>query len=183
MASGEHAREYWPLSPRFGIGWGKSLAAGEMVRLQMVSALDGYWSDASRMLVMGDPSPQQKAAYEQVVTLRNVALEQIRPEVAAHDVYRAIREAADAHGIDLVDDLGVGHGVGVTAYEPPYLNASDGTILRAGMVLVLDLITRRTNWQLLRSKDTLVVTEDGCRIVGWYKDWREPYRASQAFPA
>ncbi len=28
------------------------------------------------------------------------------------------------------------------------------------------------------SKDTVRVNDEGCRLVGWYLDWREPYVAN-----
>jgi len=46
------------------------------------------------------------------------------------------------------------------------------------MVLVLDPMIYGPEREILRSKDTVVVTEDGCRVVGWYKNWREPYVAN-----
>jgi hypothetical protein len=43
------------------------------------------------------------------------------------------------------------------------------------MVLVLEPVVRGPEAALLGAKDTVVVTETGCRLVGWWKDWREPY--------
>ena len=69
----------------------------------------------------------------------------------------------------------MGHGIGVTTYERPYLTEVDDTQLSAGMMLVLDPILYGPGAELLRTKDTVLITETGCEIVGWYKDWREPY--------
>ncbi len=46
------------------------------------------------------------------------------------------------------------------------------------MVLVLDPVVIGPEGELMSSKDTVVVTGEGCRLVGWYKDWREPYTAA-----
>ena len=51
------------------------------------------------------------------------------------------------------------------------------------MVLVLSLGARYTTGvsELYITKDTLVVTEDGCKIIGWYENWDYPYTAAFTF--
>jgi len=177
-ASGVHAKKFWPLAPKFGLGYAKHLKPGEYVRMEMRANLDGYWSDAARMMTMGEPTEEQSKAYEALVALREAALEQMKPGARCNEVYEAIMKKAAELGVELVPKLGIGHGVGVTTMEPPFLNAVDDTELRPGMVLVLDPMIYGPEGEILRSKDTVVVTDDGCRVVGWYKDWREPYIAN-----
>ena len=31
------------------------------------------------------------------------------------------------------------------------------------------------------SRDTVLLDFNGCKILGWYKDWREPYVASDSY--
>ena len=176
MASGEYSTKFWPLPPFFGIGGGvKELKQQEIVRVEMRSSIDGYWSDAARIVVMGEPTAEQKKAYEGLVALRTAAVAVIKPGVGCNEVFKVVSEEAKKRGIDLIADLGVGHGVGVTTHEPPYLIDCDTTPLRSGMILVLDPVVRGPQKEIMRSKDTLLVTESGCRIMGWYKDWQEPF--------
>ena len=63
-ASGEHAKKFWPLAPKFGLGYAKHLTPGEYVRMEMRASLDGYWSNAARMITMGEPTEAQPEAYE-----------------------------------------------------------------------------------------------------------------------
>jgi Xaa-Pro dipeptidase len=177
-ASGEHAKKFWPLAPKFGLGHAKHLKPDEYVRMEMRASLGGYWSDAARMMTMGEPTEAQSKAYEALVALREAALGQMKPGVRCNDVYEAMKEKATELGVELVPKLGVGHGIGVTTMEPPFLTAADETELQQGMVLILDPMIYGPEREILRSKDTVVVTEAGCRIVGWYKDWREPYVAN-----
>lgn len=178
VAAGENSEEFWPLAPRYGLGGHKKLEAGHMVRVEMRASLDGYWSDAARMMVMGQPTQEQQKAYQQLVTLRETALQHLKPGTKCSYLYRLVAEDAMRRGVELLPSLSFGHGIGVTSYEPPYLSESDHTELRPGMVLVLDPVVRGPVGEIMRSKDTVVVTETGCQIVGWYKDWREPYIAS-----
>ncbi|MBM3301149.1 MAG: aminopeptidase P family protein, partial [Deltaproteobacteria bacterium] len=159
VASGENSKKFWPLAPRFGLGGHKELEEGEMVRMEMRASLDGYWSDAARMLAMGEPTPEQRKAYESVVILRETAIRYLKPGTRCNEVFRSVKEEAEREGIPLISDLGVGHGVGVTTHEPPYLNDGDETELRPGMVLVLDPIVYGPDKEIMRSKDTVLITE------------------------
>jgi len=177
-ASGPHAAMFWPLAPKFGFGYEKQLKPGEYVRMEMRASRDGYWSDASRMMTMGEPTEEQTAAYNGLVALRKKALEAMRPGVKCSQVYQAMKSAAYEKGIELIPGMGLGHGVGATTHEPPYLTAADDTELKPGMVVVLDPLIRGPAGEILRSKDTVVVTEEGARMVGWFVDWRMPYVAN-----
>ncbi len=180
VACGPAARKYWPQAPKYGYSGTEPLAEGAFVRMSMAASSGPYRSDAARMMVMGQPSAAQLAAYRKLVALREAVLAHLMPGVACCQVYREVQEEARAAGITFIADLGLGHGIGVTCHEGPYLNASDGTLLEPGMVIVIDPIVQGPDGELLRSKDTAVITEQGCRVIGWYRDWREPYVPIQA---
>jgi len=177
-ASGEHAKKFWPIAPKFGMGFDKHLKPGEYVRMEVQTSLDGYWSDAARMMTMGEPTEEQSASYHVLRALNEAAISRIKPGTEAREIYSAVQEKARDLSIELVPSLGVGHGVGVSPLEPPYLNASDSTVIEAGMVLVIGPMIYGPEGEIMVSKDTVVVTEEGCRVVGWYMDWRDPYVAN-----
>lgn len=175
VVAGKDTALFWANPPAYGYSRTEDLHPEEMVRMKIQTCLSGYWADATRIMVMGEPSPAQARSYDQLVTLRETALASIKPGIPCNQVYAAVREAASQAKIDLFPGSEVGHGIGVQPCEPPYLNPRDHTPLAAGMVLVIDPIIRDEEGQIWRSKDTVVVTPTGCRIIGWYKDWREPY--------
>lgn len=179
VAAGPAARKLWPLCPTHGFSYGYSSTArlepGQLVRISMRATRGGYWSNAGRILVTGQPTSEQAAAYQSLVTLRQALMASIQPGAPCSAVFRAALDAAESGGIDLIGHLGAGHGIGVAAEEAPYLAADDDTKLEPGMVLVLAPVVRGPDGTLLYCKDTVVVTKTGCRLVGWWKDWREPY--------
>ena len=125
----------------------------------------------------------QKAFADQMTALRKFACSQIHPGVAAKDIFAAISQKAIEMGIHMAPEFGFGHGIGVEPMEPPFISASDETVLEKNMVLVLSLGARYTTGvsELYITKDTLVVTEDGCKIIGWYENWDYPYTAAFTF--
>jgi Xaa-Pro aminopeptidase len=178
IASGKNARKFWPLTDRYAIGWEKRLAEGELVRIGMISSFDGYWSDATRMLINGEPTLDQIHAFDGLVKLREKAISVIRPGVRCNVVFRSVLDEAEKNNIKLIKELGVGHGIGVTSHEAPYLTDSDETTLKPGMILVLDPVVYGPEGEIMRSKDTVLVTETGSRILGWYINWRSIYKAA-----
>ena len=43
------------------------------------------------------------------------------------------------------------------------------------MVVIFTPVVHGSNSELLMNKDVFVITEDGNKIIGWWKDWREPF--------
>jgi len=180
VACGEAAASFWPLAPKYGYSGTEPLEQGAAVRMSMRGHLAGYWSDACRMMVMSLQNDAQAAAYGQLVALREAIVARLRPGVRCSQVVDEVAAEAKQVGIAFLVELGLGHGIGASLCEPPYLNASDDTALAPGMALVLDPAVYGPDSQIMRSKDTVIITETGCRIIGWYRDWREPYIPIQA---
>ena len=175
VASGKDLHKYWPCCPQFGYSMTKDLQANDIVRIELQNTLDGYWSNAARMMVMSrDMSDRQAKEYGYLVELRKMLLELLAPGTCCSDIFSSALSQAGDLGIPVVSELGMGHGIGVGPVEPPYLNSCDTTRIEVNMVLVLDPVVK-TESGILRSKDTVVIKEDGAEIVNWYKNWREPY--------
>jgi len=152
------------------------LANGNLVRTELTNHHRGYWSSAGRTVVIGQPTEQQLDAYRDNVLLKQAAIQAFRPGARCSEVFAAVAQAAQSTGIEFWQDVGIGHGVGASEREAPYLNPDDATLLQPGMVLVLAIYTYGPRRELICSKDTFAITADGCRLLSWYKDWSRLYR-------
>ncbi|MCW4049875.1 MAG: M24 family metallopeptidase [Candidatus Bathyarchaeota archaeon] len=179
--AGPNTRKFWPGAPTFGVGKDRIPQLGEMMRMELVSTLNGYWCNGARMLVFGELTTEQTLAYQSLVALREIALETMKPGAKCKDVYNAMKALADEHNIPLVSKLALGAGIGVTNWEVPYISGGDETELKPGMVLVLCPVVKGPDDEFMMAKDTVLVTEEGAEIVGWFKDWREPFIACYTF--
>ncbi len=180
-ASGEHAVTPWPEAPYYGVGLGKYLQENELVRMEIRASYNGYWSDAARMLTMGNPSADQSHAYEQVVAIREKAVGLIKPGAVCSEIAEELSSFCKSESIPVRSEHGFAHGVGVIPIEAPFIDGSDTTELRSGMVLVINPTVAGSSGALVRSYDTVVVEDEGCRIVGWYKNWNSPYKAVASY--
>jgi Xaa-Pro aminopeptidase len=99
----------------------------------------------------------------------------------ANQLYQIICQTAEENNIRLVEALGVGHGVGITPYEGPYLNSWDETVLVSGMVIVLDIMVQAQNQDLFRIRETYFMKPSGFTRADWYQTWEQPYIPAYTF--
>lgn len=181
--SEDNAAVLWPNAPFYAVGRDGNFFEGKFIRLEMCGILNGYWSNDSRMMVKSEMNSSQKAFADKMTELRKFACTQIHPGAVAKDIFEAINAKAIEMGIHMAPEFGYGHGIGVEPVEAPFISAADDTVIEKNMVLVLSLGARYFVGvgELYITKDTLMVTEDGCRIVGWYENWDYPYTAAYTF--
>jgi Xaa-Pro aminopeptidase len=153
-----------------------SFREGNLVRLELTNHHRGYWADATRTIVIGEPTEAQERAYRKNIALKKIALENLRPGNTGQSIFNTVSEIAQSQGIELWHEAGFGHGVGTSEREAPYLTAGDPTPLEPGMVLVLAIYTYGPRRELICSKDTYAIVEDGHRLLSWYKNWDALYR-------
>ncbi len=153
-------------------GWVKD---GELFRMDVSAHYMGYWTNLGRMGVTGKPVSEQEKAYRENLRLRETALEVLNPGVACNDVYAHVARVAEKQAIGFWKEPGIGHGVGVSHHEAPYLNLSCSTELKEGMVIALDIYTYGPRQELVHNKDVYEITGEGSRKLSWYREWDELY--------
>jgi Xaa-Pro aminopeptidase len=127
------------------------------------------------MFVLGDPTEAQLAAYRLNMELKAATCESLKPGRRCDDIFREITARADRSRVALRGELGIGHGVGVSEREGPYLQAGDSTALESGMVVAVEVNTDGPRGEVIRSKDIYEIRSDGPRLLSWYRNWDRLY--------
>ena len=83
--------------------------------------------------------------------------------------------------VKLLEGTPVGHSIGVTPREAPYLSAGDDTVITRDMFFIVDIGTHLDTGEIFRIKDMVCVKEDGGEILGWYQNWDHPYITAYTF--
>ena len=138
----------------------RRLAAGDMIRTDIFASKDGYLSDCARTAVVGEPNEKQREIWSRFLELRHQAFEAIRPGASTRQIYRSYADGLEAAGYKPINFLG--HGLGLTLHEEPYIDRFSDSTLEAGMVLAIEpyLMLPDLNWGF-QLEDEVLVTANG----------------------
>jgi Xaa-Pro dipeptidase len=123
--------------------------------------LDGYRAELERTAFIGAPDPEMRRVFEVVRTAQEAAIDRVRAGVRCSDVDRAAREVIDGAGLGAHAIHRTGHGIGLSAHEPPYLRYDNHDPLAAGMVITIEPGVYVPGLGGCRHSDTLRVGVDG----------------------
>jgi Xaa-Pro aminopeptidase len=136
---------------------------GDLVVLDFGALLEGYHSDISRTVCVGDPTPTQARMLEVVLASQAAGVAAVAPDVAAADVDATCRAVIAEAGWGEAFLHGTGHGVGLDIHEEPRVSSVSAATLRAGHVVTVEPGVYLPEHGGVRIEDTLVVTPTGHR--------------------
>lgn len=117
------------------------LKEGMIVNVDVSTILNGYYSDASRMFVIGKTTAEKQRLVDTCKQCLDLGLKQVRPYGRLGDVGYAIEQYAIENGYKVVRDFG-GHGVGLEFHEEPFVyhygKKNSGVLLVPGMVFTIE---------------------------------------------
>jgi len=143
----------------------RPLREGEPIVIDMGTRLEGYCSDMTRTLVLGQPDEKTVELVRLVRKAQRAALNTIRAGVSAQEVDRSARRIIAGQGYGKQFGHGLGHGVGLAVHEPPALNKRSRRKLAAGMVVTVEPGIYLPGWGGIRLENMVVVRENGCEIL------------------
>jgi Xaa-Pro aminopeptidase len=142
---------------------GRTIAEGELIVIDFGARVDGYRSDMTRTLSVGDPGPRARELVDAVSAAQRAGVRAVRPGAPAHAVDAACRDLLDAAGFGAAFLHGTGHGVGLEIHEAPAIAPESADILEEGAVVTVEPGLYIAGLGGVRIEDTVVVTADGAR--------------------
>ena len=141
----------------------RTIEDGDMIVLDFGGLKDGYGSDTSRTIHVGEPTEQEREVYEIVRAAQQAGFEAVRPGVSCQDIDRACRRVITEAGYGEQFLHRTGHGIGVTTHEPPYMVEGETQPLQPGMCFSIEPGIYLADRFGVRIEDIIAVTEDGGR--------------------
>jgi Xaa-Pro aminopeptidase len=133
------------------------LRPGDFVKLDFGALIDGYHSDMTRTLVLGEPADWQREIYDLVARSQAAGRAALAPGTDVRDVDRAARKVIEDAGYGEQFLHGLGHGVGLEIHEAPALSKTGDGRLSAGMAVTVEPGVYLVGRGGVRIEDTLVV--------------------------
>lgn len=138
----------------------KKIEKGDFVTMDTGALLNGYHSDMTRTVAVGEPSEEQKHVYDLVLKAQKAAIQAAGPGVACGAVDRAARELIEAEYKGAFGHA-TGHGVGVDIHEWPRFKEGNMQKAEPGMVVTVEPGIYLPGKFGVRIEDMIVITENG----------------------
>ncbi len=148
------------------------LEEGDIINVDVTTILDGYYSDASRMFIIGKTSQENQKLVDVAKECLQIGMQAAKPYGFVGDIGYAIQQHAKKNGFSVVRDLS-GHGVGLEFHEEPdidhYGRKGTGMLLVPGMVFTIEPMINMGDWHVFVDEDDdwTVVTEDELPSAQW----------------
>jgi Xaa-Pro aminopeptidase len=136
---------------------------GDMVVLDFGGLRGGYGSDTTRTVHVGAPTEEEREVFEIVRAAQQAGFEAVRPGAECQKIDRAARRVISDAGYGEYFIHRVGHGIGLTTHEPPYMVEGETHLIEPGMCFSIEPGIYLPGRFGVRIEDIVVATEDGGR--------------------
>ena len=148
------------------------LRNGDIVNVDVSTILDGYYSDASRMFMIGEVQPEVRRLVRVAKECLEEGFKAARPWGFLGDIGAVVQEHAEKNGYTVVREFG-GHGVGLKFHEDPFVSHTghrgSGMLLVPGMVFTIEPMINMGSRKIYidADNDWTVLTDDGKPSAQW----------------
>lgn len=142
------------------------LESGQCVVLDFGARAQGYCSDMTRMVFLGEPDTELRRAYE-VLRRANEGVEAaLRPGMTGKEAHELAERILAEDGFAGRMGHGLGHGVGIDIHELPILSPRNERPLAAGNVVTVEPGIYLPGRFGMRLEDCGVITDEGYKVFG-----------------
>lgn len=143
----------------------RRIKKGDLVTFDFGAEANGYYSDITRTICVGRPSPRQREIHELVLRAQTTAIGQVRPGVSCKSVDDAARDIIRKarHGEHF--GHGTGHGIGLMVHEGPSVSPLSKDRVERDMVFTVEPGVYIPGWGGVRIEDMVLVTESGVKVL------------------
>ncbi|MGI6537386.1 MAG: M24 family metallopeptidase [Caldicoprobacterales bacterium] len=139
----------------------KKLCIGEFLTLDFGCVVNGYCSDMTRTVALGNIDSKLKEIYEITLQAQKMSLDYIGPGKKGIEVDKVARDYISSYGYGDYFGHGLGHGVGLNVHEAPTLSTKGEMLLEPGMVVSVEPGIYLPSKGGVRIEDLVVITETG----------------------
>ena len=131
----------------------------DIITIDMGCKVNGYCSDMTRTIFVGDMTDEMKKIYDLVLKNQVQTLEQMKDGVSTRMLTKMVQNDFRFYDYDLIHSLG--HGVGMEIHEAPYIGISSDTNLKENMIVTDEPGIYIPGKFGIRIEDTVQITKFG----------------------
>lgn len=115
----------------------KLIEAGDVVRIEILGERGGFRSNVTRTIVIGPATDEQREIWAVLIAARNMCEAKLRAGVSVAELWRTYRDHCLDEGIQPTLKF-LGHGIGGTVHEEPYITDTRDVALTANTTHTLE---------------------------------------------
>lgn len=143
----------------------KPLQKGEAVIIDFGCQLDGYTSDETCTIALGEPDQKLRDMYLVVDEARRKGIQAVRSGLPVRELDAVVRGTVEEHGFGEYFRHGTGHGLGIAVHEAPAITAKTDTLLEESMVITVEPGIYIPHVGGVRMEDVVLVGQSGGEVL------------------
>ncbi|MBE1553776.1 M24 family metallopeptidase [Sporosarcina limicola] len=144
-----------------GVATDKVIESGELVTLDFGALYNGYISDITRTIAVGEPSEKMKEIYAVVLAAEELGVKEIKSGMTGKEADAITRDYITSKGYGEAFGHSTGHGIGLEVHEAPSLASKSDTVLVPNMTVTVEPGIYLPGIGGVRIEDDIIMTKDG----------------------
>lgn len=145
-----------------GVPSDKKVCNGEFVLMDYGAVWNGYHSDMTRTVCVGEPTEEMRKVYDIVLTAQTAAIESAKAGIKGQDLDLIARSIIDEAGYGEYFGHSLGHGVGLEIHELPLAAKSYDRLLNENEVVTVEPGIYIAGKFGVRIEDFVVLHKNSC---------------------
>lgn len=145
-----------------GVPSDKIVENGDFVLLDYGAVFDGYHSDMTRTICVGQPTDEMRKVYDVVLKAQLVGLNSVKAGITGKELDKTARIVIDNAGYEKYFGHSLGHGVGMEIHEAPTVSLRSDEILLENSIVTVEPGIYLPGKFGVRIEDFAVVKCNGC---------------------
>ncbi|MGM0509191.1 MAG: M24 family metallopeptidase, partial [Fusobacteriota bacterium] len=148
-----------------GVATDKIIGKNEFVKMDYGCYYNGYVSDMTRTVFIGEPTEKHKEIYNTVLEAQKLAISKVKAGMKAKELDKIARDYITSKGYEDNFGHGLGHGIGLEIHESPGISQKGEVELKENMVITIEPGIYIEGFGGVRIEDDVVVKKDGCEVL------------------
>lgn len=148
-----------------GMASDKVIEEGEMITFDIGCSYNGYFSDLTRTVSLGEPNEKMKEIYDIVYEAQKRAVDAAKAGMTGAELDSVCRDYITEKGYGEYFKHGTGHGLGMDVHEDPRVSQMNKFPLELDACVTIEPGIYITGLGGVRIEDDVILKEDGCIVL------------------